>query len=43
MSFVENLMEFTKALAAACQKSEDTTSLLDTDEAKELIDYIRNR
>lgn len=43
MSFEENLMEFAKALAAACQTSEDTASLLDTDEAKELIDYIRDR
>ncbi|KAG7226584.1 hypothetical protein INR49_003741 [Caranx melampygus] len=42
MSFVENLLEFAKALAAACQTTEDTTSLLDTDEAKELTDYIRN-
>ncbi|XP_056222893.1 ciliary-associated calcium-binding coiled-coil protein 1 isoform X1 [Seriola aureovittata] len=43
MGLVENLMEFAKALATACQTSEeDTTSLLDRDEATELICYIRN-
>lgn len=46
MSLVENLMEFAKALAAACQcptSEEDTTSLLNTEEATKLISYIRNR
>ncbi|XP_044034214.1 ciliary-associated calcium-binding coiled-coil protein 1 isoform X2 [Siniperca chuatsi] len=45
MVLVENLMEFAKALAAACQYStseEDTTSLLDREEAKSLISYIGN-
>ncbi|XP_045923977.1 ciliary-associated calcium-binding coiled-coil protein 1 isoform X2 [Micropterus dolomieu] len=46
MVLVENLMEFAKALGAACQCSsseEDTTSLLDKEEAMALISYIRNR
>ncbi|KAF0024986.1 hypothetical protein F2P81_021867 [Scophthalmus maximus] len=46
MGLVENLMEFAKALAAACQclsSEKDTTSLLNREEAKELISYIRNR
>ncbi|XP_040923311.1 ciliary-associated calcium-binding coiled-coil protein 1 isoform X3 [Toxotes jaculatrix] len=45
MSLVENMMEFAKALAAACQCStseEDTTSLLDREQATELISYITN-
>ncbi|AWP17159.1 Hypothetical protein SMAX5B_016699 [Scophthalmus maximus] len=45
MGLVENLMEFAKALAAACQclsSEKDTTSLLNREEAKELISYIRN-
>ncbi|KAK2815466.1 hypothetical protein Q5P01_025933 [Channa striata] len=44
MSLVENLMEFAKALAAACQgltSEEETTSLLDTEEATKLINYIK--
>nr|XP_019938372.1 PREDICTED: uncharacterized protein C10orf107 homolog [Paralichthys olivaceus] len=46
MGLLENLMEFAKALAAACQcltSGGDTTSLLDRDEAKKLISYITNR
>lgn len=46
MTLVENLMEFAKALAAACQSSTseaDTTSLLDREEATALISYVRNR
>ncbi|GLD64272.1 uncharacterized protein AKAME5_001582600 [Lates japonicus] len=45
MSLVENVMEFAKALAAACQCStseQETTSLLDREEASEFISYIRN-
>ncbi|XP_070783688.1 ciliary-associated calcium-binding coiled-coil protein 1 [Enoplosus armatus] len=45
MVLVENLMEFAKALGAACQCStseEDTTSLLDREEATSLITYIEN-
>ncbi|XP_070708558.1 ciliary-associated calcium-binding coiled-coil protein 1 [Pempheris klunzingeri] len=44
MALVENLMEFAKALGAACQpsSSEDTTSLLDREQAMALISYIRN-
>ncbi|XP_041819191.1 ciliary-associated calcium-binding coiled-coil protein 1 [Chelmon rostratus] len=45
MTLVENLMEFAKALAAACQSSTseaDTTSLLDREEATALISYVRN-
>ncbi|XP_035524466.1 ciliary-associated calcium-binding coiled-coil protein 1 [Morone saxatilis] len=45
MALVENLMEFAKALGAACQCSPleaDTTSLLDREEATALISYIRD-
>ncbi|KAK2910768.1 ciliary-associated calcium-binding coiled-coil protein 1 isoform X2 [Channa argus] len=44
MGLVENLMEFAKTLAAACQgltSEEDTTSLLGTEEATKLINYIK--
>nr|XP_040033468.1 ciliary-associated calcium-binding coiled-coil protein 1 [Gasterosteus aculeatus aculeatus] len=45
MPLVENLMEFAKALGAAsqCRTSEEyTTPLLEEEEARELITYIRN-
>ncbi|XP_049419785.1 ciliary-associated calcium-binding coiled-coil protein 1 [Epinephelus fuscoguttatus] len=45
MALVENLMEFAKALGAASQCSpseEDTTPLLEREEAMELVNYIRN-
>ncbi|KAL6094746.1 cabcoco1 [Pungitius sinensis] len=45
MPLVENLMEFAKALGAArqCRTSEEcTTPLLEEEEAKALITYIRN-
>ncbi|XP_059180913.1 ciliary-associated calcium-binding coiled-coil protein 1 [Centropristis striata] len=45
MVLVDNLVEFAEALGAASQGStseEDTTPLLDREEAKELISYIRN-
>ncbi|CAB1427992.1 unnamed protein product [Pleuronectes platessa] len=43
MGLLENLMEFAKALAPACQcwiSGGETTSLLDRKEAKEFINYI---
>ncbi|XP_070847026.1 ciliary-associated calcium-binding coiled-coil protein 1 [Chaetodon trifascialis] len=45
MVLVENLMEFAKALDAACRSTSDgdTTSLLDREEATALMSYIRNR
>lgn len=46
MSLVDNLMEFAKALAAACQCSsseEGTTPPLDREEAAALISYTRDR
>lgn len=44
MALVENLMEFSRALIAACSKSEaDTTPLLNNEEATALIGYVRNR
>lgn len=46
MPLVENLMEFAKALGAAsqCRTSEEyTTPLLEEEEARALITYIRNR
>ncbi|XP_028424506.1 ciliary-associated calcium-binding coiled-coil protein 1 isoform X4 [Perca flavescens] len=45
MVLVENLMEFAKALCAACKWStskEDSPPLLDREEATALISYIRN-
>ncbi|TMS22557.1 ciliary-associated calcium-binding coiled-coil protein 1 [Larimichthys crocea] len=45
MVLVENLMEFAKALGAACccsTSETDTTSLLDKEDAMALISYIRN-
>ncbi|XP_034425546.1 ciliary-associated calcium-binding coiled-coil protein 1 isoform X2 [Hippoglossus hippoglossus] len=45
MGLLENLMEFAKALAPACQcwtSGGDTTSLLDRKEAKEFISYVTN-
>ncbi|XP_075948937.1 ciliary-associated calcium-binding coiled-coil protein 1 [Anarhichas minor] len=45
LPLVENLMEFAKALGAASQcrtSEEDTTPLLDEEEATALISYIRN-
>lgn len=41
---MENLMEFSKALIAACSKSEgNTTPLLNNEEASALIGYVKNR
>ncbi|XP_062299136.1 ciliary-associated calcium-binding coiled-coil protein 1 [Scomber scombrus] len=45
MSLVDNLMEFAKALAAACQSSsseEGSAPLLDREEATALISYTRD-
>lgn len=44
MALVENLMEFSRALIAACSKSEaNTTPLLNKEEAAALIGYVRSR
>ncbi|XP_030018971.1 uncharacterized protein LOC115439286 [Sphaeramia orbicularis] len=46
MALVENMLEFTKALAAACHRSstemENASPLLSTDEATALIGHIEN-
>ncbi|XP_075890916.1 ciliary-associated calcium-binding coiled-coil protein 1 isoform X2 [Nelusetta ayraudi] len=43
MPLMENLMEFSKALIAACSKSEgNTTPLLNNEEASALIGYVKN-
>ncbi|XP_024913216.1 ciliary-associated calcium-binding coiled-coil protein 1 isoform X2 [Cynoglossus semilaevis] len=41
LSLVDNMVEFAKALAAACQTSEDD-GLLDGEEAKDLTSYVTN-
>lgn len=44
MPLVENLMEFSKALVAACSKSEGNAApLLNNEEAAALIGYVKNR
>uniref|UniRef100_A0A3P8UPG0 Uncharacterized protein n=1 Tax=Cynoglossus semilaevis TaxID=244447 RepID=A0A3P8UPG0_CYNSE len=42
LSLVDNMVEFAKALAAACQTSEDD-GLLDGEEAKDLTSYVTNK
>lgn len=45
VGFLDNLMEFAKALAAGCQSRTggDTGPLLGTDEATMFVSYVRRR